>query len=127
MRVVFLYRFDNPLFHFKYFPDRFSLAIAEFKHDFPVRLQERSSLRRDQTVKLQAIRAAVEREPRVEIADLRLERRNLRGRDVRRIADDQVESRGSRYSGKAVAGQEFDQLGNIVPRGIFFGQRQRLG
>ena len=65
MTVILLHRFDNPLFRFKNFPDGVSLAVAEFQHDFPVRFQERFRLRRQLPVKVQTVRAAVQRRARI--------------------------------------------------------------
>ena len=61
MTVIFLHRFDNPLFIFKILPDCLRLAVAEFQHDFPTRFQKRRRLRRNQAIKIQAVSAAIQR------------------------------------------------------------------
>src|SRR5437016_9092916 len=44
--IVFVNRFDNPLFLLEKLLDRFSLAISKFQHDFSARIQERSGFSR---------------------------------------------------------------------------------
>src|SRR5579862_8485012 len=91
VRVVFLHGFDNPLFSFKYFPDGPVLAVAEFQHDFAIRFQKGFCFLRQPPVEIQAVHAAVQRRAWVKIADFGLERGNFGGRNVRGIADNQVE------------------------------------
>ena len=79
------------------------LAFAKLQHQLASRLQMRPALRRQQTIKLQAIRAAIQSQARIEIANLRLQRRNLGTRNVRRIADDQVERNAGIDDRKAIA------------------------
>ena len=102
------------------------MAVAEFNHDFPGGVQECFGLRCNQTIKLQTVRAAVERGAWIKIAHFRLERRNLGGRNVGRIADDEVGSRGVWQCRKTIALQELNPFRDIVTHSVFFGQSQSV-
>ena len=125
--VVLDDRFHNPLLLLEDLAQRLGLAVAEFQHQPPLRLQERRSLRRQPPLVIQAVRAAIQRAARVVVAHLGLQRGDLGARDVGRVADDQVEPSACRQGREAVPLQELDALGHTVPRGVLAGQRQRLG
>ena len=88
VRVVLPHRFHNPLFGLENGPDGVRLAVTQFQHDFSARFQEWLRLRRQLPVENQAVRAAVQRRARIEIADFGLERGDFRRRDIGRVADD---------------------------------------
>src|SRR5207245_1193178 len=100
--VVLLDGFDNPLLLEKDLAEGFGLAVAEFHHDFSAWFEEWRAFGGQAAKKIQAIGAAVERLGRVVGADFALERLDFSGRDVGRVADDEVQPGLRWQGGKAV-------------------------
>lgn len=93
---------------------RIGLAVAKFSEEAAVRVQPSGALRRKPSVKSQPVRAAVERQARVKVADFGLKRGDFRRRDVGRIRNDEIEAQFGWQSGKAVAEMERDAARQLV-------------
>src|ERR1041385_1955695 len=89
--VVLAHGFDNPLLRFKNLSHFVGLSVAEFRHEFAAGLEKLCGLRREQRVKIQPVRPAIERRAWIEIPHFRLQRRDFAARNVRRVADDEIE------------------------------------
>ena len=109
---------DNPAGTGQQGGDRRCLTVAELDEQSSPVPKAPGKLSGKPTVDFEAIGAAVECEPRVVVAHLGLEGRNLGGRNVWGIADDQVEG-GFRGQGSgAVSQDEIEPIADGVPRGV---------
>ena len=124
--VVILHRFDNPLLRLENVADGFRLAVAELQHHSPPRFQEFASLRSEPAEENQPVRPAIQRAARIEIAHLGLEQFYFRSRNVRRIADDEVELKFLRQWAEAVAMKKLDSFRDVAARRVLFCQAKRL-
>src|SRR5439155_1676117 len=70
--IILVECFHNPLLSLEHFADGFGLAVSEFEHESAAGFEKRSSLSGHSPEKVQAIRAAIQREPRFVPAHLRL-------------------------------------------------------
>src|SRR6476620_6474354 len=103
-------RIDNPVLFFKNFFDRARLSIAEFDHALALRSKESAALAGNEAKKREPIRPAVQSGHRIEVADLRVERSDFGGRNVRRVAADQVKLALGIERLKGIAHEEGDSV-----------------
>ena len=84
--------FENQLVRAKDTFDLLRLASSQFDNDRASRPQQPWGIARNLSIRFEAISAAVKRKQWVMLAHLALQRSDLAGCNVRRIADDQIET-----------------------------------
>src|SRR5262249_52824327 len=97
--------------------DRIGHSGTELDDDVRARRQQAPRVRRDPTISGKPIRAAIERELRIVVAHLRIEPRPFRLGNVRRVAENEIETAGER--GAEIAGDERRAVRKSEPFGIF--------
>src|SRR5262245_24509037 len=111
--VIRLNRIDAPV-DLEYFFQGRLLAVAKFEHHATLLGHETGGFRRQSPIVIETIDATVESSTRVEQTDFRLERVDLGGWDVRRIADHQVKSKVARQRAEPIAQVKSDLLSGSI-------------
>ena len=101
--------------------DAIRLPRADFEDRDPCGRQQAPDMRRQGPVGIHPIRAAVQRRAGLVMRHLRRQRGDLRGRNIRRIRDDQIEPSGDAVS--PIAPNEARPFGKPERRGIAGGNR----
>ena len=86
------------------------LVVTEFDQQTTAGIQIFSSPGGEETVKLEAIGAAIQGQAGVVIANLGLKRRDFGGSDVRWIGNDEIEAGGIGQRFEAIAADKFDAI-----------------
>ncbi len=83
-------RFDRPTVLKEDFPRCFRAVLIQFKHEPARRVKKIARLRRNSSVKIEAVVPAVQGGTRLELAHFGFQCADSRARNVRGIGDDQV-------------------------------------
>ncbi len=108
--------------------DRILLPIAELGEEAAARVQSCRRFRREATVEVESVCAAVEGHAWIEVAHLGLQRGDLGGGDVGRVRGDEVEAQFRREGGETIAEVKCDSPGQRISLRVASGQREsRIG
>src|SRR6267143_423089 len=110
--------FDNPLVLDEHFTKSLLLSVADLHHDSPLRTESPATFPGKFAIEVQPVVATVQRDTWVVVPYFGGERVDLRGRNVRRVGDDQAEGQMRRESSESVAGVELDSGVNPVEQRV---------